>query len=134
MNIFLSYKQTGLDKAVLKKELESIKKIIENTNNNVYIYFFEELIDESPNNLMKLFKEKIKESDLVIWLVNYTEKSEWELIELWLAKALDKRILLLVDNNVKSNYSLIYWLTTDIIYYDDISELKILLTKYLKWK
>ncbi|MDP2396193.1 MAG: hypothetical protein Q8S84_03615 [bacterium] len=66
MQIFLSYKQTGLDKKNLKKELSSIKKIIENTNNEVYIYLFEELIDENPIKLVKLFKQKIKKSNLVI--------------------------------------------------------------------
>lgn len=134
MQIFLSYKQTGLDKKNLKKELSSIKKIIENTNNEVYIYLFEELIDENPIKLVKLFKQKIKKSNLVIWLINNIEKSEWELLELWLAEALNKKILLLVNNNIKPYYSLIYWLNADIIYYDDISDLEILLINYLKWK
>ncbi|MDP2090518.1 MAG: hypothetical protein Q8K30_02870 [Candidatus Gracilibacteria bacterium] len=134
MQIFLSYKQTGLDKKNLKKELSSIKKIIENTNNEVYIYLFEELIDENPIKLVKLFKQKIKKSNLVIGLINNIEKSEGELLELGLAEALNKKILLLVNNNIKPYYSLIYGLNADIIYYDDISDLEILLINYLKGK
>lgn len=134
MQIFLSYKQTGLDKEYLKNELVFIKNIIKNTWNSIYIYFFDELKNETPKLLIEKFKQEIKKSDLVIWLVNYTEKSEWELLELWIAEAMNKSILLLVNNKVKSNYSLIYWLNTDILYYDDISEIEKLLVNYLKWK
>jgi hypothetical protein len=79
-------------------------------------------------------KQEINKSDLVIWFINYAEKSEWELLELWLAKWMQKKIVLVVNKKVTVNYSLIYWLTKDILYYDNISELEELLTNYLKWK
>lgn len=134
MKIFLSYKHTGINKKILKKELEFIKEIIEKTNNEVYIYYFDEIIDETPHKLLETFKNEIKKSDLVIWYINYEQKSEWELIELWIAEWFNKDILLLVNNKISSNFSLIYWLKTDIIYYDNINELEDLLTNYLIWK
>lgn len=134
MQIFLSYKQSGLEKNILNNELNYIKNIIENTWNSIYIYYFEEQESNNSKTILDIIKKEIHKSDLVIWLVNYNEKSEWELLELWIAEALNKKILLLVKNEVKENYSLIYWLNCDILYYNDNSEIDILLTNYLKWK
>lgn len=134
MQIFLSYKQSDLEKNILNNELNYIKNIIENTWNSIYIYYFEEQESNNSKTILDIIKKEIHKSDLVIWLVNYNKKSEWELLELWIAEALNKKILLLVKNEVKENYSLIYWLNCDILYYNDNSEIDILLTNYLKWK
>jgi hypothetical protein len=66
MHTFLSYKQTGLDKEILKKELIIIKNIIEKTFNSIYIYLFDELENKTPELLINKLKQEINKSDLVI--------------------------------------------------------------------
>ncbi|MDD2870726.1 MAG: hypothetical protein PHS49_01950 [Candidatus Gracilibacteria bacterium] len=134
MQIFLSYKQSDLEKNILNNELNYIKNIIENTGNSIYIYYFEEQESNNSKTILDIIKKEIHKSDLVIGLVNYNKKSEGELLELGIAEALNKKILLLVKNEVKENYSLIYGLNCDILYYNDNSEIDILLTNYLKGK
>jgi len=134
MKIFLSYKQTWIYKQELTKDLNYIKNIIENTWNDVYIYYLDKKEVKKPKNIINKVKQEIEKSDLVIWFINYSKKSEWELLELWIAEWLDKKILLLINNEYKNDYYLIYWLNTEVLYYENIEEINGLLTNYLKWK
>jgi len=114
MNIYLSYKQSGIDPELLVKELSFLKRKIEETWNKLYVFYFEENSEQAANILNKKFLDKIKESDLVLAYINYPEKSEWQLLELWMSYALWKKIIILVNEKVKKNYYLVYWLGKSI--------------------
>jgi len=81
-----------------------------------------------------LFFAFISIKSLFILSKPHSKKSEWELLELWIAEWLNKKLLLLVNNNFKNDYYLIYWLNTEVIYYKNITEIDKLLTNYLIWK
>ena len=108
--IYLSYKQTGIDPKQLEKELKFIKNKLEAAGHKVFIYYFEENSQLPPNELNKKFLQNIQRSEIVLAYINYPEKSEWQLLELGMAYALKKKIIILVNRKVKENYYLVYWL------------------------
>ena len=134
MKIFVSYKQTGVSETELKKELVSLKKIIENTWKKSYIYLFDKQKENNFKFIVKKVKEKIIKSDLVLCLINHSKKSEWQLIELWIAEWLEKKILFIINERFRDDYFLIYGLHSNVLYYKKIEEVDWLLTNYLEWK
>ena len=110
MQIYLSYKQTWIEKSRLLDELLFFKSNIEKTWNNIFIYYLQENNELPPKELDMKFLEKIKESDLVLAYINYSEKSEWQLLELGMAYALNKKILILINEKIEKNYYLTYGL------------------------
>ena len=134
MKIFLSYKQTGVSETELKKELSNIKQIIENTWNKTYVYLFDKERENNFKFIIKKVKEKIIKSDLVLWFINHSKKSEWQLIELWIAEWLNKKILFIINERFRDDYFLIYWLKSNVLYYKKIEEVDQLLTNYIELK
>jgi hypothetical protein len=134
MKIFLSYKQTWVSQEELDKNLWIIKDIAHDNWDKSFIYYLNWEVNTNSKEINKKALENITKSDLIIWFINHSEKSEWQLLELWMSYALWKKILILVNKECEDGYFLSYWLKWDIITYSDIKELKILLTKYLKWK
>lgn len=127
MKIYLAYKQTWIDKNKLKQELSFLKEILEqNWKNKVFIYFFDWDSNLPPEKLNNNFLNEIETSDLIVWYINYPEKSEWQLLELWMAYALNKKILILINNSVKDKYYLVYWLGK-VINFKNLIDLKKLL-------
>jgi len=122
MNIFISYKQTWIDKDILKKELYFLKDNLEKLWHTVFIYYFYKK-QELPNYLLNQeFLKNIKKVDLVLAYVNYENKSEWQLLELWMAYSLGKKIKVLLNQKVKKNYFLIYWLG-EIIEFNNLNNI-----------
>lgn len=120
MNIFISYKQTGVSKEELDLTLWLIKSHIEQLWHNCFIYYFDiDFSNQEASEIISNAKDKIKESDIVISFINYSWRSEWMMQELWIAYALDKKIILLVNNNVKDEYFLTYWLSTNTYFFDN---------------
>lgn len=134
MKIFLSYKQTWVDSDILSFELWLIREFLNELWHEVYIYFLDEEEEDTPTDIILKVKHQIKKADLVIWYINYPEKSEWELIELWIAEALNKKILLLINEKCRENYTLIHWLGSESLYYNHINDLDILFSQYFTWK
>ena len=127
MKIYLAYKQTWIDKNKLKQELSFLKEILEqNWKNKVFIYFFDWDSNLPPEKLNNNFLNEIETSDLIVWYINYPEKSEWQLLELWMAYALNKKILILINDSVKDKYYLVYWLGK-VINFKNLIDLKKLL-------
>ncbi len=124
MKIFISYKQTGIKKEELDNKLNILNnKIIPFCNDSYCLW-----IDDKPNYhkkeiLIKKLRDKIIKSNIIIWLIDNIEKSEWQLLELGMAYSLWKRIILLVNNDNKDNYYLSYWITTEIHYFDELENL-----------
>jgi len=110
MNIYLSYKQSGIDKIILENELWYIKKQLEKLGHKVFVYYFDEDSSFPAFDLDKRFLENIKNSDLVLAYINYKDKSEGQLLELGMSYALNKKIKIILNKNVKDNYFLVYGL------------------------
>jgi hypothetical protein len=134
MKIFLSYKQTWLKINKLKLELDFIKDVVSQCWHEIYIHLFEKNKNSSSKYILNKVKLEIEKSDLVLWFVNNSEKSEWELLELWIAEWMNKKILLLVNEKYREKFFLIYWLNTSILYYREVKEINNLLTNFLSWK
>jgi|SaaInlV_110m_DNA_1040235.scaffolds.fasta_scaffold05000_2 hypothetical protein len=134
MKIFLSYKQTWLKINKLKLELDFIKDVVSQCWHEIYIHLFEKNKNSSSKYILNKVKLEIEKSDLILWFVNNSEKSEWELLELWIAEWMNKKILLLVNEKYREKFFLIYWLNTSILYYREVKEINNLLTNFLSWK
>jgi hypothetical protein len=122
-NIFISYKQTWILEEELNKTLGFLRENLENLWHKTFIYYFDDNSQLEAEELDKKFLENIKKSDIFISFLNYNEKSEWQLMELWMAYSLWKKIILLVNNNVKDNYFLAYWTTTEIHFFHELENL-----------
>jgi hypothetical protein len=122
-NIFISYKQSWISHNELSLNLWFLKKNIEVLNYKTKIYYFDDNSNLEARVLNKKFLENIKNSDIFISFLNYKEKSEWQLMELWMAYSLWKKIILLININIKDNYYLSYWTTSEIYYFDKLENL-----------
>jgi hypothetical protein len=122
-NIFVSYKQSWVSNEELDYNLGHIRDNFNKLWFKSLIYYFDDNSDLPAKELDKRFLENIKKSDIFISFLNYWEKSEWQLLELWMAYSLWKRIILLVNNNVKDNYFLAYWTTTEIHFFNELENL-----------
>lgn len=134
MNIFISYKQSWIEKQELDTNLWKIREILDNQNNNNYIYYFDDDSNQSAKYILNIARKQIQKSDLIIWFINHKEKSEWQMLELWIADWNWKKIVLLINNKFKNDYFLSFWLNCDIIYFDNIDNIENLINNYLKWK
>jgi hypothetical protein len=103
----------------LIEELKKIKQVLENNWHQVFVW----ILDRPDRNqltasqIMKITKDKIKESDLILCYIKYPEKSEWMLLELGIWYAFNKKIKILVKEDLKDKRWWIYWLTKDIIFW-----------------
>jgi len=122
-NIFISYKQTWISEEELNKTLGFLREKLEKLWQKTFIYYFDDNSQLPVEELDKKFLEDIKKSDIFISFLNYKEKSEWQLMELWMAYSLWKRIIILVNNNIKENYYLSYWTTKEIYYFNELEDL-----------
>jgi len=124
MKIFISYKQTGIKKEELDIKLNLLNSKIKPFCSNSYCLW----INDKPNFyekeiLINKIKNQIINCDVVLWLIDNKDKSEWQLLELWIAYSLWKKIILLVRNDIKEKYYLIYWATKNIYYFDKLEDL-----------
>ncbi len=138
MKIYLCYKFAWIGKDVLLQELNWIKNVFDDFWFESFIFCLEynfkpETQTLDANFVIAKAKEKISEADLVLTYINYPQKSEWMLIEQWIAYSLNKKIAVFVKNEIKSNYFLTYWTNPDIIEYDEYPDFINKLKKYL-WK
>jgi len=122
--IFLSYKQWGLEKSELDKNLGFLREELEKLNYQNFIYYFDnEFENVSPEIINKNAFSEIEKADIILWFINHKEKSEGQLLELGMAYAKWKKIILLVNNKIKDNYFLSFWLNAKIIYFDDLEKI-----------
>jgi hypothetical protein len=122
-NIFVSYKQSWVSNEELDYNLGYIRDNFNKLWFKSLIYYFDDNSDLLAKELDKRFLENIKKSDIFISFLNYWEKSEWQLMELWMAYSLWKKIILLVNNNAKDNYYLVFWTTKEIYYFNELQNL-----------
>ena len=130
MEIFISYKQTWIDKEELNNNLWEIRYNLNDLWFKNNIYYLDEKRNNTAEKVLNTVKNNIIKSGVFIAFINHPEKSEWQLLELGIAEWLWKKIILLVNNKVKDKYFLTYWLNSKLIYFnslEDINFKKILL-------
>ncbi len=118
--IYVAYKQTWVSDDELQKNLGFLKKEIESLWNETFIYYFDWQADLPVWEFVYKFYEEIKNSDLFFCFINHKKKSEWQLLELWMAYSLWKKIILLINEKVKDDYYLIYWMADHVFYFKNL--------------
>jgi|SRR3989338_3458471 len=103
--IFISYKYTGEDRAKLESNIGAIREGLKDSGHNVYCTLWDSNIQAQSKRVLfdYAFKE-IDKSDIVLVAVFVEEKSEGMLMEIGYAFAKKKRVILLIDKNVKNTH------------------------------
>lgn len=121
MKIVISYKQTWVDENELIRDLNFIKDILVSVWHNVFIFFLDIDKDKTEKEIINIVKSEIESCDMVISFINHKDKSEWMLLELWIARWLNKNITIIIKEEYYKNYFLIYWLTNNIIKFNSLN-------------
>ena len=101
MEIFISHKFRGVNKKILRKKLEKISSVLEKYRHKTFIYFrdkekWQEKEFSSGQVILEAFKQ-IKKCDVLLGFIDSQKMSEGMLLEIGFAKALNKKIILLVS-------------------------------------
>jgi hypothetical protein len=118
----VSYKQSGVSEKELEKNLTFLRKEIEKLWNQTFIYFLDADSEKPADELVKIFKAEIQKSDLFFCFINHKKPSEWQLLELWMAYAMNKQVILYINEDVKDNYYLTYWMANHIFYFKNLKK------------
>ena len=101
MKIFISHKFRRVDKKDLKHKLEIISSILEKNGHQTFIYFRDKANwqpkEFPPGKVIKETFGEIRKCDAVLGLIDQKEISEGMLLEFGFAKALNKKIVLLIS-------------------------------------
>ena len=137
MRIFLSYKQSWINQIKLSNNLKYIRDILDNLWYDNFIYFFDKKRqDETSESIVDNIKKEIQKSDIVLCLIMHSQKSEWQLLEIWFTEWIGKRLIILIDKNIKKDYFLSCSIpkNNDLIVFSDIKEIEnILKSKEILW-
>ena len=125
MKIFISHKFRGVNKKVLRKEIEKISNLLEKEGHKTFNYFRDKenwIPQEFPQGkvIKDAFKE-IKKCDIFLAFVNYKEPSEGLLLEFGFAKALNKEIILLINESRCSTF--LESISDKVIKFKDLKEI-----------
>lgn len=132
MKIFISYKQSNLSDRELQSDLSIFKEILESQWHSVFIYYFDaDYINSTPKDIIYTARDEIKKSDMVIWFVNHSGKSEWMMEELWIAFWLNKYIKLIINTQFKDEYFLSYGISSETFLFSNNEELKNIISNQL---
>ena len=101
MRVFISYKFRGANKANLKRKLEEVSSILEKNGHQTVLYFRDkenwQTRNFPPGKVIKEAFEEIRKCDAVLAFIDHKETSEGALLEIGYAKALNKKIILLIS-------------------------------------
>ena len=127
MRYYIAYKFLNSDKEILKKNLGIISDMIEKTGNTTCIFYrdlqnrwtISMLIDQ----VIKQAFIEVKKSDVILAFIESEEKSEGMLLEIGYAKALGKKLVLVIKRWI--NLRFLRSLADEIIEFDSIEDIKI---------
>lgn len=123
MDIFVSYKQSWLDEKMLTYQLSKIKEVLNSKWKSNYIFFLDtNFKNMTPKQIIQESLNKIKKSKEILCFIDNKEKSEGMLIELWISKALWKKINIYIQENCLDYFWSIKWLTDNIIIFKDFND------------
>lgn len=123
MKVFVSYKQSWVDKKDLDRDLSILKKSLDDLWCENFIYYLDIKWKRSPKEVIEISKKNIENSDLVLCFINYEELSEWMLLELWIAYELWKDIMVLINKDIVFSYYLVRSIARKVIEFDNINDL-----------
>lgn len=131
MKIFISYKQSGVDNQELTNNLWKISRFLKDLWHETFIYYFDaEFSEKSPKQIIEIARDEIIKSDLVLSFIHHDQKSEWMLLELWIAYGNNIPIITLMNTQNEDDYYLTYGISDQTILYDSFEEINNLLTDY----
>lgn len=132
MKIFLSYKFRGVNKKKLKEKLEFVSSVLEKQGHQTFVHFRDGRNWEVSGNypLHKALKKTfaaIKDSDAIVAIADNPAKSLGMTLELGFAKALGKKIILLVSQ--KHSFPTLEAVSHQVITFEKLQDLSSELTK-----
>ncbi|HBB04638.1 TPA: hypothetical protein DCZ39_07245 [Patescibacteria group bacterium] len=100
MRYYIAYKFLDSDKEILKKRLGIISDMIEETGNTAFIFYRDTqnrgAISTPTDQIIRQAFIEVKKSDIIVAFIESGEKSEGMLLEVGYAKALGKKLVLLI--------------------------------------
>ena len=134
MKIFISYKQSWLTEWELHSDLSIFRETLKQMWHEVFIYYFNaDFINRTPKDIIYTARDEITKSDLVLWFVNHSWKSEWMMEELWIAFGLQKNIKLLVNTKFEDEYFLSYGISSDTYLFNSLEDVKDILLNQINY-
>lgn len=125
MKIFIANKFRGVDKADLKEKLKEIIVVLEKNGHQVFSYFRDkERWKPKSLPLGKVIKEaftEIKKCDTILCFIEHRELSEGMLLEIGFAKALGKKVIILISK--KCSFPTIEAIADKVIRFTNIKDL-----------
>ena len=126
MKIYLAYRFTGEDPAILDQELGTIGEILKRGGHEVFCTFWKEQYFRDNNfgnkEIINYSLPQLETSDILIAYIKSNEKSEGMLLEIGYALGKGKRVIVLIKEGVKTNF--VTDLASQVICYGDFSELE----------
>jgi len=125
MKIFISHKFRGVNVQDLREKLERISFILEKSGHKTFIYFRDREKWQKRNFpfgqvILEAFKQ-IKKCDILFGFIDSQEMSEGMLLEIGFAKALNKKIILLISK--KCSFPIIEAISDQVIKFNDIKQI-----------
>ena len=126
MRYYIAYKFLNTDKEMLKKNLGIISDMIEIEDNTTCIFYRDIqnrwAIQMSIDEVIKQAFVEVKKSDAILAFIESEEKSEWMLLEIGYAKALWKRVKLLIKKWI--NLRFVRAIADEIIEFESMEDLE----------
>ena len=126
MRYYIAYKFLNTDKEMLKKNLGIISDMIEIEDNTTCIFYRDIqnrwAIQMSIDEVIKQAFVEVKKSDAILAFIESEEKSEWMLLEIGYAKALGKKLLLVIKRWIHLRF--INALADEIIEFESMEDLE----------
>lgn len=106
MKIFISQKFRGVDKKILKEKIKKVALALEKRGHSTFNYF-RDRENWQPgkypqSRVIREALEEIRKCDAILAIINQREKSEGMLLEIGFAKALGKKVILLIFEGFSS--------------------------------
>lgn len=126
MKLYLAFRFTGEDPAVLDTELNFIADNLKKSGHEVFCSFWKEKYYRDNNfsneDIINYSLPQLESSDALIAYIKSSEKSEGMLLEVGYALGKDKPVIVLIKEGVKTNF--VTDLASQVIQYRDVSELE----------
>jgi len=127
MRYYIAYKFLDSNKEILRRNLEIISSIVEREGNSAFIFCRDvenrQTPDKSNYQIISESFTEIKKSDGILAFVESEEKSEGMLLEIGYAKALWKKLTLLIKKWI--NLRFVRVLADKIIEFDTIEDVEL---------
>ena len=125
MKIFISNKFRGISKKSLRKNLELIGNVLHEDGHKTFNLFRDadnwQSKEMPPGEAIRMAFNEIKKCDAILCFINHKEPSEGLLLEFGFAKALKKRIILLIGKKYSS--SCLEMLSDKVLKFDSLGEI-----------